>query len=118
MRAAERRMAGERHLERRCENAYTRARALRRQQECRFGKIELQRNRLHRAVVECATIFEHAKRVAFERRFREDIDDPVCISIHAGSRATPSGSTVRAMMSRASARSPRDEISSTCAITA
>src|SRR5207237_6866334 len=119
VRAAERWMSGKRHLEGRRENAYTRARAFRRKQEGRLGQIELQRQRLHRRIVESAAILAHAQRIAFEGRFGEHVDDSIRVVVHSSSYAsTASCSAVRARTSRASARNPAEEMSATSAIAA
>src|SRR5438477_1390331 len=115
MSGAERWMAGKRHLESRRENAHVRGRALRRQNERRLGQIELQRECLHRGVVQPATVFEDAQRIAFERRLCEYVDDSIRVTVHPGSVTSTASSAARSRTSRASARKPANEISRTSA---
>ncbi len=68
-------MTGERHLERRREDAHVRRRASGRQDERGLRKVELQGERLHRRVVDAAGVLEHGERVAAEGRFGEHVDD-------------------------------------------
>jgi hypothetical protein len=57
-------VAGERHLEGRREDAHACRRAVGRQDEGGLRKVELQRERLHRRVVDAARILEHGERIA------------------------------------------------------
>ena len=116
VRAAERWMPGKRHLECRRENAHMGRRTLGRQQERRFGQVELQCERLHRRVVESAAILEHAKGIALKRRFGKYVDDSIRIAVHRDSYpTTTSGCALRVSTSRASARKPAGDISATSA---
>jgi hypothetical protein len=77
-------VTGERHLVLRGENAHAGIRLVRRQDEGRLGKIELQRQRLHSCRVEALRPFEHAQWIARERRagLREHIDDTISVAGH------------------------------------
>ena len=75
MRAAERGVTRERHLEGRREDAHMRAGPGRWKDERRLRQIELQRQRLHGGIVETATVLEHRQRIAGETFLGEDVDD-------------------------------------------
>ena len=134
VRGAERRMAGERHLERRREDAHARRRASRRQDERRLRQVELQRERLHRRVVDAARVLEHAQRIAAERRLGEHVDDAEGVGRHGSApqaagrepaltparraRARAPGTPRRSSADGATSRASRDARESSCRSTA
>ncbi len=107
MRRAERRVAGERHFEGRREDAHVRGRRRRRQDERGLREVELQRQRLHRRVVEPARVLEDAQRVAGEHGFGEDVDDSVTVRWHGRTSGLGRG--------RHAAARARAAVSSSCA---
>src|SRR5439155_15045385 len=99
VRAAERGMPRERHLEGWREDPHVRGGAHRRQDECRLREIELEGQRLHGRTVDPATVLEHRERVACERLLGEDVDDAKRVVGHGlatGSSASKSARTSRA----------------------
>ncbi len=104
MRAAERGVARENHLEGRREDTHMRGGPGRRKDEGRLRQIELQRQRLHGDIVETATVLEHGERVARQRRLGEDVDDAEGVIGHGlaiGSSASKSARTSRASAANA-----------------
>ncbi len=113
VRRAERRMARERHLERRRENAHVRGGRLRRQDERRLRQVELQRERLHRRVIEPLRILEYRERIAGERRFGEHVDDAKRVVASSMLLQAARGAAVRSSSCRASSRKAAGRASST-----
>ena len=87
-RRADRGMPGEGQFAARGEDAQRRRihGVARRDDEHRFGKIELARDLLHARVVEAVGVEHHRERVAGERRIGEDVER-VVVSAHGGSSA-------------------------------
>ena len=80
----------------------TRARRARRgQHERRLRQVELQRERLHRRVVEAARVLEHAQRIAGERGLGEHVDEAERVVGHRrASGAAVGGRTPRVEVAR------------------
>ena len=82
-RRAEARVAGERELVPRREDPDPHGPALaRRQHEDGLGEAELERERLHRQLVEVARVGEDGELVARERRVGEDVGEDVAERAH------------------------------------
>ena len=97
-RGAERRMPGERDLDRRREDAHARVPAvLGRIDEHRLGVVHLPRERLQRVLGQVARVGEDGELVALERRVREDVADDVAEPGHAGNLLPGPGANPEAL---------------------
>src|SRR5207244_13200950 len=96
--------------------ANERARHGRRQDECRLGEVELQRQSLHRLARQIDAVFEDGQRVAAQPLFSEHVDDAKGVVTHdalvvSNSRASNPDSSSRASVEKPPADTSRTSTS-------